>query len=183
MQDQSSNSAQMIKAQYVMRRSASPAPGVVANLARDQVSDDSSHVCSRQQGMTHPPSASWHAPTIRASAARSSSAKSSLRTASARSAQYVMIRCGAAARGWDCCCYFPAKRETRVVRGRSSARGAYARHVSKGEIRRKKELWSIRCIVLGARWVEDGEEAYLGCTIAAALQAAAHERARKKSTL
>src|SRR6266850_1972844 len=42
MQDQSSNSAQMIKAQYVMRRSASPAPGLVANLARDQVNNDSS---------------------------------------------------------------------------------------------------------------------------------------------
>jgi hypothetical protein len=51
MQDQLSNSEQIIKAQYVMRRSASPAPGVVANLARDRVQQtDSSYVYSRQQG-------------------------------------------------------------------------------------------------------------------------------------
>jgi hypothetical protein len=38
MQDQSSSNVHTTKAQYVMRKSASPAPGIVANLADTQSS-------------------------------------------------------------------------------------------------------------------------------------------------
>ena len=63
MQDQSPSNAHTAKAQYVMRKSASPAPGMVTNLARKQAIDHPSStkmlvVIMEEEKKTYPPSAS-----------------------------------------------------------------------------------------------------------------------------